>query len=472
MIYVLKVLLIALLCVPAVHAQTAPHLEGQIETDPTAGLLRGDVCLSRLPSQQTYSFLLNRGLNIREVRDAASGHPLDFEGYYDAVGVGDATRYTITSSIGAEGFCVRYLGAFPVYDVDNGERSVNDWKGQITFDGRTVRAAEQTRFYPVVEDPVGGAPLEDVSYRLDVSCAECTSLYVSGSTPTAGPQATFVSDLPRPLLLYAGTFPFETVKGVHFVGADVSPEDAALVQAGMQTIAEAHEAYLGVPYADGPVFLSFAAVSRERQLGRSSWAFVTWPTVAMDGRVPFSVLMDSTRGRRVFSPDKVDWMSHEMAHYYFGTRYAPRGPLQWFLLESVAEFMSLKALRVLRGDSTYAAMLRSHYEDAVAGGLVVPLDSVREAEWIGGNYRYHLGPLLLVALESYVGEEIVRDVLAGLVTEPPTAEMDYAGFRARLRMAGAAEEALSRFEAACLVRSAEAGCLAERFRTSASSGSD
>ena len=453
----------ALLCVPLAAAQTPPHLDGLIEADPAAGLLRGEVCLSRLPPQQTYAFLLNRGLNIREVRDTASGRNLGFRGSYDATGVGDATRYSVADNVGGEGFCVRYVGAYPVYDVDAGERSVADWKGQVAFDGRTVRATEQARFYPVVEDSTSGAPLDAVTYRLNVSCSGCASIYVNGSAPTVGPRAAFASDLPRPLLLYAGDFPFKTVGSVHFVGAEVSEGDAALVRAGMRTLGEAHEAYLDVPYQDEPAFLTFASVSRDGEIGRNSWAFVTWPTVAMDGRTPFSVLVDSTGGDRAFSPMVMDWMSHEMAHYYFGTRYSPRGPLKWLLLESTAEFMSLKALRAVRGAQTYGAALREHYRDAVAGGPVVPLDSLRDVDQIGNSYRYRLGPLLLVALEDYVGNDVVRRALAALVTDPPTAEVDYAELRERLTAAGAADTALDKFGTECLVRQVEEGCLASRY---------
>ncbi len=135
---------------PAVDLQFAPKLDGRIETDPATGVLRGDICLSKLPQQKSYSFLLNRGLNIREIRDADSGKPLEYDGFYNATNIGDATRYEVKNGIGAGGFCVNYVGAYPVYRVDAGERSELDWKGQIAFDGRTVRAAEQTRFYPVV----------------------------------------------------------------------------------------------------------------------------------------------------------------------------------------------------------------------------------------------------------------------------------------------------------------------------------
>jgi hypothetical protein len=453
-----RVLLMIAAAAPMAYAQSPPRLSGRIETDPSTGVLRGDICLSALPPQQPYSFLLNRGLNIREVRDAATGRPIDYDGFYDATGVGDATRYTLKGNAGAGGFCVSYVGAYPVYRVDAGERSENDWKGQIAFDGRTVRAAEQTRFYPVVIDSATGAPLATVSYQLDVECRGCAAIYVNGSQPKAGPRARFSSSTPRQLLLYAGDFPFTSAGDIHFVGAGISSSDAGIIRSGIKAIADTHAAYLGIPYGDEPAYLTFAAVSRRRTIGKSTWAFVTWPTIALDGRIPFSQLLKEAGGRRVFTPSS--HISHEMAHYYFGTRYAPRGPLQWFLLESTAEFMAMKARRTLAGEAAYAELIRAHYKEAAAGE-VTPLDSVREAEQIGENYRYHLGPLLLIALEQYVGESVVRKTLGSLVNDPAVKEVGYADFHERLLSAGASATTLKSFEAECLHSAVSSGCLSK-----------
>jgi hypothetical protein len=51
-----------------------------------------------------------------------------------------------------------------------------------------------------------------------------------------------------------------------------------------------------------------------------------------------------------------------MGHYYFGTLNRPQGPYFWVLLESSAEFLSIKALREISGDAAadrYIARLQS-----------------------------------------------------------------------------------------------------------------
>jgi len=181
--------------------------------------------------------------------------------------------------------------------------------------------------------------------------------------------------------------------------------------------------------------MSFASVSRYRKIDKTTWAFVTIATIAMDGRLSFSELLQKKEGKNAFVPDI--GIVYEMAHYYFGTRFVPRGPLQWFLLESTAEFLAIKAHRTLSGEDAYTAVVRNHYKEAVALGQIVSLDKIQQAEQIGQNYRYRVGPLLLIALEQYTNERIVQKTLAELITNPPVGEVSYLDFRERLKSAGA-----------------------------------
>jgi hypothetical protein len=243
------------------------------------------------------------------------------------------------------------------------------------------------------------------------------------------------------------------------VGATITPADADAIRSGIKTVAETHAAYLGVPYRDEPVYLTFASVSRHHKLGESAWQFVTWPTIAMAGRISFSQLFRETEGRRVFVPGR--GTAHEMAHYYFGTLYEPRGPLRWFLLESTAEFLALKAEHALAGEREYASALRGLFPRALDAGAVIPLDEVRDPERIGQHYRYSLGPLLLIELEQYVGERVVRRTLTSLVNAPPAGDVSYADFRERLLAAGATAVRLTAFEAECLHAPVASGCLSK-----------
>lgn len=443
----------------AQDAASVPRITGWIETDPATGFLAGDICIAARPSALNGTILLHRGLNIRGVRNAVTGEALAFDGYYDARNVGDATPYQVASGGTAQGVCVTYVGAFPVVRVDAGERTTDDWKGAIAFDGKTVRAADQTRFYPTLRD-AAGVEHSQVAYDVEVRCMGCKAIFWNGSAPVAGDHARFTSDRPRALMLYAGDLPFSTIDGVHFVGAEVSADTAAFVGTSFAAIAQVHETYLGVPMEDHPSLMSFAALGgrASRKLGVNTWGFATWPTIASDGRLAFDALIPREADGSL-SAGRQRYFAHEMAHHYFGTRYAPRGPLRWFMMESTAEFLAARAIRTLRGEAAYQGLLAGYARDAPA--TVVPLNGVTEVSQIGGDYRYALGPLLLIALERRVGEEPLRRALSAFITEPPSDEIDYARFRDRLIAAGATEASLGVFEAACLKPALDETCKSE-----------
>jgi hypothetical protein len=440
-----------------------PHVEGELVLTMERGMLEGSLCVSGLAKADEYEFLLNRGLNLRAVRSSSDGDALAYQGFFNAVGEGDATRYSVSGPFPGQVLCVEYVGAYPVYDVDAGERSTLDWKGQIAFDGNTVRAAEQARFYPVLIDPESGAPLERVSFDIRVSCSACDAIYIGGADPVVGQhRARFHSDDPRALLLYAGSFPVFSTEDAHFLGAEVSPRVSVAINQEVSVIARTLERLVGIEYDDQPTLLSFASVSREHDLGEVDWAFLTWPTIALSGRRPFAALMEERDGELRLTPEKQMLISHEMAHYYFGGRYMPRGPLMNFLMESTAEFLALLVIRELDGDARYETQLGLHYQQ-VASSTMVPLDQVERPPQLSGDFPFRIGPLLLVVLSERIGEEVLMRALSTLILDSPRDLVAYSDFRSRLLAAGADKEALESFEKDCFSASVAESCLKDRF---------
>jgi hypothetical protein len=443
--------------VAAVPADAPADLTGNFDVNPTAGLLKGHVCISGNVAEGTDGFVLNRGLNIRAVTDAATGELIEFD-RAETPASNDGMKYELDHPVGAGGFCVDYVGAFPVYRVDAGERGTSDWKGLIAFDGHGVRATDQTRFYPVAIDKKSGVEIDSMSYRVQVRCRRCRTIYMNGAAPAPGPVAQFASALPRQLFLYAGEFPARTVAGAHFIGVPVTVADAKTLSDDMRAIALVNQDYLQVPFGDTPSFLSFPSVARSHKLGKIYFQFVVWPTIAMDGRVPFKTLLSPQTGHML--PDSKRYLAHEAAHYYFGTLYQPHGPLHWFLVESTAEFLSMKFVRRTQGEDAFRKLWDHHVSEAEKLTDVVPLDCITDPEQIGDKYRYRLGPLLLFELERYVGSETVRRALSDLVQQRPSAEIDYKLFAARLTSAGARQERLDAFARDCLVPQVSDRCLA------------
>lgn len=432
--------------------------------DPGRGLLTGDLCRADLPTRPPYRFLLHRALTIESVRTGA-GRVLAYAGYADLAPVGRALRYTVEDTLdhapGAPArLCVRYTGAFPVYDsVPN----TFDSRENLAFGYGTVRATHDTHWYPVLVDSAPGAPAREravVTYHVRMRCAGCRTIYLNGAAPAPGPEAEFASARPRELFLYAGDVPATTRGGMTYVGAPVSDAAARAFGGKAGALRRFYGEFLGVPFGDTLVFLSFRPVKAMR-VGQL-WAFYTTPTIAVNK--PFDLMVDPTVGPWMLDAT-FGILAHEAAHYYFGGVLRPVGPYRPFYVESTAEYLAMKAQHRLLGDSAYRARLRAHAAELAAGAALPPLDSIAAVATRGPNplaadrYRYAYGPLLLVGLERAVGEPVLRRALAALLSTPEGTALDYAALRRAVLGAGAPAAAWARFEQDCVRAAPGAACL-------------
>jgi hypothetical protein len=448
-------LLLLTALVPRLLTAQAQHLEGSIDIDMPRGMISGDVCLSGLPELSSYTFVLNKGLNIHSIRDAA-GKALGYDGYEDGKMVGEGLLYTLQDSLPApRTLCVRYTGAFPVYD---GTFNLFDFKGYIAFNGKTLRAAEQSKWYPILYDPASERLSERVSYRLRVRCPACASVYVNGSRPGhpagAGSEVELTAASPYALLLLAGDFTFREMDGTLFLNSDISETAARQLGAGIATIQRFYEGYLSIPYGGKLVLMEHRPVREMKP--KSGWAFVTYPTFAFAG-IRLGDMVDPKSGE--LTTEALGFIGHEAGHYYFGSLLEPAGPYHWFFLESMAEFLSLKLVENVAGEEAYRKRVAELVENLAGASSLTPLDRVDEKTSLDESWRYLYGPLLLVALEREIGKEKMGSLLAAVVTAPATEVRDYAMLRRTALRLGVPEAAWQRFEQGCVRAEAQAACL-------------
>jgi len=196
------------------QASEAPHLSGKLEVDLRRGEIQGDFCSTRLTPNTPVRFTLNKGLNIESVR-SASGAVLPYGGYYDPKTIGDGLEYTVEPG-GGSSVCVRYVGQFPVYLTAT---NTFDFKGMIAINRQSLRATEQSKWYPILID-ANGLEHASVTYDVEVQCASCRALYVNGDTVKRGPQARFSSALPRPLFLFIGTYGYRQLGALTYINGN------------------------------------------------------------------------------------------------------------------------------------------------------------------------------------------------------------------------------------------------------------
>lgn len=449
--------LTVLLLVP-LAITTGPELTGRVSVDVDRGLLRADVCLRDLTPRRAHAFLLNKSLNIREVR-TLEGRRLAYRGEHELLGgklVGEGLRYEAPArpdDTDSTGFCVAYTGAFPTYAAEE-ERAL-DFKGLIAVTDGTLRAPEQAKWYPVPYHDSSGSADHEVRYELEIECGDCSAIFLNGAEPAAGPRARVRSSVPRKPVLFVGDYDFERRQGLWFLNGSIEGDGARAFGTEVARIADFYEEALGFPVGEPPVLLAF-----DRLASGSGFSFASWPTIALGDVRSFGGVLERGPGDEPRLPaGLVGTLSHEMAHYYFGTLRRAEGPLGWLFSETFPEWLSLVYLRDVWGREAFEAEVENHRNRIRRAGRIIPLAEIADPAETDEAHRYAYGPLVLLAMERAFGAEVVRDIARKFLHDSAATSWDYRFFRTAALSAGIAPEAMERFEERCLSRGAEAGCL-------------
>src|SRR6476661_2205070 len=383
-----------------------PHLTGTVDLSVTAGTLRADLYLSGLPRLNNYRVWLNTGLNVEYFRDSAQRRNLEFERRYAPDTTDEAWQYVfsapnaqhqaVTQSL-PESFRIRYTGAFPVYRDTARAYDRNDWKGNIACNGRTLRATEQSAWYPVIYDRAQDRQLANYTYDLTIRCVDCQTIYVNGSAPVAGPTARVSSRTAAPLLLFAGQYAAQRFGNTYFLNSQLTPAQAEVFGQWLGRTRRFYEQKLGLPYGSNVVFLNSTPISKS-----NGWMFVTY--------------------------------------------LKSNATLEWALLEGTTEYLALKATQAVLGPKAYRKQLAYYRRQIDKHGPFVPLPAVQASKEIDNAYRYAYFPTLLLALEKQVGEKRVYRWLSTVLRSHPAAT-DYAFFRQSLLDSGLKPRELAEFEA-------------------------
>ncbi len=393
-----------LLCNYSFAQQKMPHITGKVNISMTQGSIKCDFNLSQLPQLgKQYKILLYRGFNIQLLKND-TGRVLQYNGFYNSKLQGEAAAYIpminndtlkLPSSLN-----LSYVGAFPLYkDTLNSF----DFKGFIAFNNKTVRAAEQSKWYPVIYDVINDKELVDVTYDITVDCKDCKTIYINGSIAKAGSVANFKSDKPRQLLLFAGDYDVQSLSNGTFLNAGLNADEANIFNQNISFITKFYKQYLQIPYGEKITFLQHKAF--EPYGSKRSWGFVTFPTIAVAGNGFKSQVNLKTS---LFKDTSTyHFYAHELGHYYFGQILQSNSTLKWFFLETMAEFLSIKATEMKYGKvatQRYIVERKSWMND----WQIKPLSQVTNTESIGESYRYYYAPLILLAMEKRFGLEKVR----------------------------------------------------------------
>ena len=187
---------------------------------------------------------------------------------------------------------------------------LGDWKGNIAFNGKTVRAGGlQTGWYPVLYDADKDKRFYALRYDIEVECMDCKSLYVNGSKPVSGHHASFKSDKPVELMLFAGDFDIAESNGSYIFNSPLSEIEKTRFSQVIASFQDFYHENLLIPYRDDITFVNTTPITR-----KNSWFFVSHPTVVRispSGNGFKDTIAGSKSGR--FQ----QFIAYELAHYYF-----------------------------------------------------------------------------------------------------------------------------------------------------------
>lgn len=384
----------------------SPHIEGTVFVDINTGLFRCDLTISNLTSIEDYSILIHKGMNVKHFLDSKENSL----GYDGSRLKGEAIQYVVGDSKGIMNlpntFKVSYVGAFPKYD---GSYNTFDFKGFIAINDKTIRATEQTKWYPVIYDVKRDKLLNSYTYNLEIEVVGGKSIFINGSAPQKTSKGIFTSKKAVPLLLFAGDYDFVSEKGNYILNGNVSKKNAAQVFKNVRVVQSFLEEKLDRTFVDKIYLIQHTAVNKRKE--GSNWGFNTYPTFAFTGENYFSSIVNK---KGAFSNGNFRYFGHEFGHNYFGNN-VQSGKLFWFWLESFPEYLSFTFAEEVGGKEFYKEVIESKLK-SVSNKKYIPLSEVTEASQINGSYRYNMAPLVLLSFDYKFGRETTYEVLKKLLT--------------------------------------------------------
>jgi hypothetical protein len=410
------ILLFLMACTPIAAQDTIPHVTGKVNISVKKGTIECDLTLSNMPRLTDYYLRLNSGMNIRYIKNGEStaSQPLQYDkSVYDSMSSGESSAYYIPAYNKTGKYLPRsvrfnYVGMYPVITDTS---SVADWRGNLAFNGTTLRAdGIQSAWAPILYDVKNDKRYEKVTYELDVTCSDCKVIYVNGSQPVTGTRAQVKSTNVQDLTMFLGDFKSVSINGNYFLNPDADDQQLAELEKTLQSYQSYLGNKLGIPYKGKAVYIQTTPVSKY-----NSWLFASYPTIV---KIGWGEGMKSFISKEE-GPEFKQYMAHELAHYYFGTFRTFNSELGDMISEGFAEFLALHITRTQISDSLYRQKLESKVR-AMRNFKPMAMAAVRSNSDYQNRelYVYYYAPVIFSAIEKEIGEEKMWEWIKSLLQTP------------------------------------------------------
>jgi len=398
------VILSLLFSVTVLSVELPIKLSGTIDISVKNGTIDANFQLENIPKLNNYLIHLNSGFNIQYFRNEKDTTNYGFNKTYNSNYSYESFGYYLPDNTGKGKFLpsamqFKYTGKFPVVNSMHKASDHGDWKGNIAFNGKTIRTdGFQTAWYPILYDIDQDKRYDEVSYDIEVTCLDCKSIYVNGNKPISSTHGIFKREKSTSLTLFAGDYDIGKQNGSYYLNSGLSKAQMSELGKITSSYEQYYQQKLSIPYGENVVYIHTPPISK-----KNSWLFVTYPSI---------VVMNHNEGglSNLIEGNESSWfkpfIAHELAHYYFGTYRAFNSELGDMFLESFSEYLSLKLTKKFLGEKKYLKNINGKFNELTNVNLTA-FKNIKEHTDYGDRelYVYTYAPIIWLAIESEIGED-------------------------------------------------------------------
>jgi len=414
--------------------ENPPHLKGKVKISISEGTFECDLTMSNIPYIQDYFVRLNNGMNVlhfwsKKPNDFILGY--DWSNCTDSTSTGETLAYffpdnTRKGKFLPEEIQFRYVGKFPVATDTIENYSRYDWKGNIAFNGYSVRTdGTQSAWYPYIYDTKNDIRYDQMTYDIELICEDCETIYVNGHQPIKSSFAKIISQDPYELALFCGKFGFVDDGNIIILNSQYSKDEVQQLSDIVSLYKKYYEQKLDIKFEQKLVFVNSTPTAPNY-----GWLFVSYPTIMGIGYAKNGL-------GALFDPKVQEWykhhIAHELSHYYFGTFKVFNSTLGDMMSEGFSEYTSLKLIEDLSGIELYNEKLERKFE-YLKNYVTKPFSQIKLRADIENrqHFVYDYAPIIFLAIEQEIGKEKMWEWIKAIL-ETKTEFTDYEFLTSTLR---------------------------------------
>jgi hypothetical protein len=386
--------------------ENAPTISGKVKISIIEGTFECDLTMSNIPPIQDYLIRLNAGMNLLHIKSLKPNEFIIIEdkSRNDSTSSGESLAYFFPDNTGKGKFLpdelqFKYVGKFPVVTDTIVNYSRADWRGNIAFNGYSVRAeGVQGAWYPYLYDAKNDVTYECMNYNIEIECIDCSTIYLNGSKPIHAQKSSFKSEKPYELSLFCGNYEYIDDGNLLLLNPTFEKKDINNFSSLVAQYKKFYEEELNIKFSEPPVFVNSTPTAPN-----FGWLFVSYPTIMGIGygNLGLGSLFDQKQ-QNLYK----QLIAHELGHYYFGTFKVFNSELGNMMSEGFAEYLSMKLIEELQGKEAYKELIDEKLE-ILNTYQTIPISKINSISDIEDRERfvYNYAPLMFIAIEQEIGSK-------------------------------------------------------------------